>query len=41
VYPQAELRIFDQSGHVVMDDEPAVLAEELRAFLDPPVAAAE
>jgi pimeloyl-ACP methyl ester carboxylesterase len=40
VYPQAELRIFDQSGHVVMDDEPAALATDIRTFLDPTAAVA-
>jgi len=40
VYPQAELRIFDQSGHVVMDDEPAALAADIRTFLNPAPAVA-
>jgi pimeloyl-ACP methyl ester carboxylesterase len=35
VYPHAELRIFDRSGHVVMDDEPEELAREMNAFLAP------
>jgi pimeloyl-ACP methyl ester carboxylesterase len=39
VYPQAELRVFDRSGHVVMDDEPEALADEMRAFLAPAGAA--
>jgi len=33
VYPQAHTQIFEHSGHVVMDDEPAALAAALRAFL--------
>jgi pimeloyl-ACP methyl ester carboxylesterase len=33
VYPQASTQIFEHSGHVVMDDEPAALAAALRAFL--------
>ena len=33
VYPQAQTRIFEQSGHVVMDDEGAALGAALRAFL--------
>jgi pimeloyl-ACP methyl ester carboxylesterase len=33
VYPQATSEIFERSGHVVMDDEPAALAAALRAFL--------
>jgi pimeloyl-ACP methyl ester carboxylesterase len=32
VYPQAQTQIFEHSGHVVMDDEPAALAAALRAF---------
>jgi pimeloyl-ACP methyl ester carboxylesterase len=32
VYPQAVTQIFEASGHVVMDDEPAALAAALRAF---------
>jgi pimeloyl-ACP methyl ester carboxylesterase len=34
VYPQAVTQIFEASGHVVMDDEPAELAAALRALLD-------
>jgi pimeloyl-ACP methyl ester carboxylesterase len=31
-YPQAQAHIFEASGHVVMDDEPAALGADLRAF---------